>query len=103
MPGELNIISTLLGPENRTLVGSRSDNDTTGLGLITLDFDIRVFSNETAYNLSFTQVNSMDVVDDYSITAEVSFTVTCRWVVVHVYIPCLLILVKCHILGNCHT
>ena len=101
MPGELNITSTLLGPKNRTLVGSRSDNDTTGLGLITLDFDIRVFSNETVYNLSFTQVNSTDVVTEYSITAEVSFTV--RWVVVHVYIPCSLILVKCHILGNCHT
>ena len=72
MPGELNINSTLLGPENRTLVESRSTNDTSGLGLITLDFDIRVFSNDTAYNLSFTQLNAMDVFEDYSITAQVS-------------------------------
>ena len=70
MPGELSISSTLLGPENRTLVDTRSANN--GLDLVTLDFDIRVFSNETAYNLSFTQVDTMDVVEDYSITAQVS-------------------------------
>ena len=70
MPGELSISSTLLGPENRTLVDTQSANN--GLDLVTLDFDIRVFSNETAYNLSFTQVDTMDVVEDYSITAQVS-------------------------------
>ena len=75
MPGEIHITSTLLGPEKRTLVGSQGDHNTTGLDLITLNFEIRVFSNETAYNLSFTQVNRLDVVDDYSIIAEVSFTI----------------------------
>ena len=75
MPGELNITSTLLGPENRTIVGSQSKDDTNELDLITMNFDIRVFSNETAYNLRFTQVNSLDVVDDYTIIAEVSFKI----------------------------
>ena len=81
MPGELNITATLLGPENRTVVGARSTDTSNELDLITMNYDIRVFSNETAYNLSFTQVNSMDVVDDYSITAEVSFTIkfTCLY------------------------
>ena len=72
MPGELSISSTLLGPENRTLVRTRSANN--GLDLIPLDFDISVFSNETVYNLSFIQINNMDVVQDYSVTAQVSFT-----------------------------
>ena len=72
MPGELSINYTLLGPENRTLVESRSANDTSGLDLVLLDFDIRVFSNDTVYNLSFTQVNDMDIFEEYSITAEVS-------------------------------
>ena len=75
MPGEFNITPTLLGPENRTLVGSQSDNDITELDLITLNFDIRVFSNETAYHLSFTQINRLDVVDDYTIIAKVSFKI----------------------------
>ena len=75
MPGELDINYALLGPENRTLVESRRSNDSTELGLITLDFDIRVFSNDTLYNLSFTQVNEMDVFEEYSITAQVSLAI----------------------------
>lgn len=72
MPGELYINSTLLGPETRTLAEPVEQADG-GLSLITQSFDIAVFSNDTAYNLSFTQVNSMEDIEDYSITAEVSF------------------------------
>ena len=43
-----------------------------GLSLIVQDFDIAIF-NDTTYNLSFTQINSMEDIEDYSITAEVSF------------------------------
>ena len=73
MPGEVNISSILIGPENRTLaeqVVQRADNE---LDLILAGSDIISFSNETAYDLNFTQVDGMDV-DEYYITAEVSFT-----------------------------
>ena len=75
MPGELNINYNLLGPENRTLVESRSTNNTSGLDLIVLDFDIRVFSNDTVYNLIFTQVNDMDIFEEYSLTVQVSLAI----------------------------
>lgn len=72
MPGELNITYDLLGPENRTLARVVQGD---GLNLILMDFDIVIFSDTTAYNLTFTQIDAMDVVDEYNITAEVSFIV----------------------------
>ena len=70
MPGEVIVNSSLIGPENRTLaVIQRADGD---LDLILETFDILTFSDETAYDLNFTQVDRTDI-DEYSITAEVSF------------------------------
>ena len=73
MPGEVNITSMLIGPENRTLavqVVQQTDNQ---LDLILEGFDIVTFSNETAYDLNFTQVDGTDI-DEYFITAMVSLT-----------------------------
>ena len=73
VPSEVIINSTLTGPENRTLaeqVIQRADNE---LDLILQGFDIIAFSNETAYDLNFTQVDGMEI-DEYSITAVVSLT-----------------------------
>lgn len=74
MPGELNITFDLLGPENRTLAGVASEDDN-GLNLFTDGGDILIFSNDTLYNVRFIQLNDMDVVDEYTIFAEVNFTI----------------------------
>ena len=74
VPGELNITFALLGPDNRTLVNQIVENSTDGeLELITRGFEIITFSNNTVYDLNFTQVNDMDIYENYSIAAEVSF------------------------------
>lgn len=70
VPGELNITYTLLGSEDRTLAQVVSQQ---GDELNLLDTsDILIFSNITFYNLSFTQLNDADVVEEYNVTAEVS-------------------------------
>ena len=75
VPGELNITYALLGPENRTLVNQVVvENRTNGeLEFIRQGFEIITFTNNTFYDLNFTQVNDMDIYDDYFIAAEVSF------------------------------
>ena len=89
MPGEVIVNYTLLGPENRTLNEEVIQNADGGLDLILEGFDILSFSNETVYNLNFTQVNDMDMVEDYSITAEVSFKISlCCWLLLTVCVFC---------------
>jgi len=69
-PGNVMIDSGLIGADNRTLSGV-TQNVGGALNLITIGFDIVVFSNTTVFNLSWTPVNDMDIVDDYIIMAEV--------------------------------
>ena len=75
MPGEFSISSALLGPVNRTLAGPVRRQIGDGLNLIIEDVDIIAFTNNTVYNLSWTQINSMDIVDDYFAMAEVSLKI----------------------------
>ena len=72
MPGEITICYELLGPMNRTLAGAVRQQVSGELNLILEDVEIITFTNNTAYNLSWTQNNTMDIVDDYFAMAEVS-------------------------------